>query len=101
MPTQKQVRRLLAEGLDYAEAGRRLGIPAGQAFLIATGLPADGGDTLTTDEQQRPGMSGASTQHLVNPAADNPTGKPAVRAWLRSRAAGDAQMRRAAQSREG
>ncbi|MFA3879477.1 hypothetical protein ABS735_38550 [Streptomyces sp. MMCC 100] len=99
MPTQSQVRRLLARGLDYEQAGNRLGIPAGQAFLIATGLPADGGDTLTTEEQYRPGMTQASSQHLVNPAAVNPTGKPAVRAWLRNRAGGDAQMQRAARSR--
>ncbi|MFB0621097.1 hypothetical protein [Streptomyces sp. AGS-58] len=100
MPTQEQVRRLLAEGLGYEEAGRRLGIPAGQAFLIATGLPADGGDTLTTDEQHRPGMPQESTQHLVNPAAKNPAGEPAVRDWLRARADGDAQMRRAARSHD-
>ncbi|MFE4054055.1 hypothetical protein [Streptomyces sp. YIM B13518] len=99
MPTRSQVRRLLSEGLDYEQAGNRLGIPAGQAFLIATGLPADGGDTLTTGEQHRSGMTQSSSQRPVNPAADNPTGKPAVRAWLRKRAGGDAQMRRAARSR--
>ncbi|MFJ9097635.1 hypothetical protein ACIRJM_03845 [Streptomyces sp. NPDC102405] len=100
MPTQSQVLRLLADGLDYEQAGKRLGIPAGQAFLIATGLPAEGGDTLTTGEQHRPGMPQASTQHLVNPAADNPTGKAAVREWLKNRAHGDPQMQRVARSRD-
>ncbi|MFI1532911.1 hypothetical protein [Streptomyces anandii] len=49
MPGRTQVQRLPADGLGHAEAGRRLWVPAGQAFLIATGLRADGGDTLTTD----------------------------------------------------
>ncbi|MEU0112603.1 hypothetical protein ABZ137_02460 [Streptomyces bobili] len=88
----------MAERLDHEQAGNRLGVPAGQAFLIATGLPADGGDTLTTEEQHRPGMTQAPSQHLVSPGADTPIGKPAVRAWLRNRANG-AQTRRAARSR--
>ncbi|MEV8565463.1 hemerythrin domain-containing protein [Streptomyces sp. NPDC051322] len=100
MPTQEQVLRLLEAGLDYREAAARLGVPAGQAFLIATGLPADGGDTLTGEEQRRPGMPSSSTQHLVNPAAENPTGKDSVRQWLKQRAAADTQMRSAAQRRD-
>jgi hypothetical protein len=100
MPSRSQVRRLLADGLDYEEAGRRLGVPAGQAFLIATGLPADGGDTLTTAEQHRPGMPRGSTQHLSNPAAENPTGKDETLRWLERRAAADRQMGRAAEQRD-
>ncbi|MEU6095100.1 hypothetical protein [Streptomyces sp. NPDC047079] len=82
MPTRSQVLRLLADGLDYEEAGRRLGVPAGQAFLIATGLPADGGDALTAQEQHRPGMTRKSTQHLSHPQASNPAAKEAVHQWL-------------------
>lgn len=100
MPSRTQVQRLLADGLDYEEAGRRLGVPAGQAFLIATGLPADGGDTLTTAEQHRPGMPQESTQHLANPPAGNPTGKDVVPRWLERRAGGDGPMRRAAEARD-
>ncbi|MFJ8360910.1 hemerythrin domain-containing protein [Streptomyces sp. NPDC093984] len=100
MPTRSQVLDLLSDGLDYEEAGRRLGIPAGQAFLIATGLPADGGDTLTTAEQHRPGMPGESTQHLSSPPSENPTGKDAVHQWVKHRAAADRQMRRAAEQRD-
>ncbi|MFF9127072.1 hemerythrin domain-containing protein [Streptomyces sp. NPDC014889] len=97
MPSRSQVQRLLAEGLDYEEAGHRLGVPAGQAFLIATGLPADGGDTLTTAEQHRPGMPRESTQHLANPPAVNPTCTDETRRWLRHRAVTDRPMRQAAE----
>ncbi|MFF3905671.1 hemerythrin domain-containing protein [Streptomyces sp. NPDC001848] len=100
MPSRSQVWELLSDGLDHEEAGRRLGIPSGQAFLIATGLPADGGDTLTTAEQHRPGMPQESTQHLSNPPTQNPTGKEAVRRWVKDRAAADRQMRRAAEQRD-
>ncbi|MER6979117.1 hemerythrin domain-containing protein [Streptomyces carpinensis] len=100
MPSRSQVRRLLADGLDYEEAGRRLGVPPGQAFLIATGLPADGGGTLPTAEQHRPGMPQESTQHLANPPTENPTGKDETRQWLKHRAAADRQMRQAAEQRD-
>ncbi|MEV7126918.1 hemerythrin domain-containing protein [Streptomyces sp. NPDC093260] len=96
MTSRSQVRRLLADGLGYEEAGRRLGVPAGKAFLIATGLPADGGGTPTTAERHRPGMPGRSTQHLAGPPAVNPTSDDTTRHWLRRRAVADVQMRRAA-----
>jgi hemerythrin superfamily protein len=98
VPTREQVRALLAEGLDYAGTGRRLGIPPGQAYLIATGLPADGGDTSSVDEQ-RPGGLPSSTQHLANPPHENPDSKDAVREWVAARVRADAQMRRAAEER--
>ncbi|MFH9981065.1 hemerythrin domain-containing protein [Streptomyces sp. NPDC017179] len=93
MPSRGQVQRLLAYGLDYEEAGHRLGVPAGQAFLIATGLPADGGDTLTTAERHRAGMPQESTQRLADP----PAGKDGTRRWLRRRAVTDRGMRQAAE----
>ncbi|MEU7384047.1 MULTISPECIES: hemerythrin domain-containing protein [unclassified Streptomyces] len=97
MPSRSQVQRLLADGLDYEEAGHRLGVPAGQAFLIATGLPADGGDTLTTAEQHRAGMPQESTRHLADPPAENTTGNDGTRRWLRRRAVTDRWMRQAAE----
>jgi hypothetical protein len=89
------VRALLRDGLDYADAGRRLGIPAGQAYLIATGQAADGADT-PSDQQRRRGGLLPSSQHLANPAHENPTGKQVVREWMTSRVAADDQMRAAA-----
>ncbi|MFF5854617.1 hemerythrin domain-containing protein [Streptomyces sp. NPDC012751] len=100
MPSRSEVLRLLAAGLDYAEAGRRLGVPAGQAFLIATGLPADGGGALTAEERRRPGMREGSTGHLSNPPARSPAGGEHVRAWLRERAGRDGPLRRAAEARD-
>lgn len=95
MPTRKQVRDLLDAGLDYAAAGQRLGIPAGQAYMIATGVPADGSDTIPDQEMsRRPGLL-ATSQHLANPAHENPTGKESVREWIAGRVAADGQMRAA------
>jgi hypothetical protein len=98
VPTREQVRALLADGLDYADAGRRLGIPAGQAYLIATGQAADGGDA-PSDQQDRRGGLLPSSQHLANPPHENPTGKQVVREWMASRVAADDQMRAAAAQR--
>lgn len=98
MATREQVRGLLDSGLDYEAAGLRLGIPPGQAYLIATGVPADGSDTITEEEAQRPGFL-LSSQHLSNPPHDNPTTKDEVAAWLKARVAADAQMRAALRAR--
>lgn len=94
MPTQKQVLDLLQRGLDYPQAARELGVPPGLAYLIATGLPADGGDTVTAAQRRRPGFRKAS-QALAHPPAENPTGKEEVHRWLRARATGDAALRHA------
>ena len=98
MPTREQVRRLLDDGLDYQAVGQKLGIPPGQAYLIATGVPADGSDTVTAEEAGRPGFRPAS-QHLTNPPHENPTAKESVAAWLKARVASDEQMRTALRER--
>ncbi len=98
MPTREQVRRLLDAGLDYQAAGQKLGIPPGQAYLIATGVPADGSDTITEEEANRPGFL-PSSQHLTNPPHENPTAKESVAAWLKARVASDEQMRTALRER--
>jgi hemerythrin-like domain-containing protein len=95
MATREQVRKLLGGGLSYEDASRVLGIPPGQAYMIATGVPADGGDTVPDqDAARRDGFLPAS-QYLANPPHRNPTSKPSVRAWMRARAAADGQMRAA------
>ncbi len=98
MPTREQVRRLLDEGLDYQAAAAKLGIPPGQAYMIVTGVPADGSDTITDAEAGRPGFL-PSSQHLANPPHENPSTKESVAAWLKARVASDAQMRTALRSR--
>jgi hypothetical protein len=84
MPTKSQVLEALRATGDYEGAGRLLGIPSGQAYLIATGVPADGsppargGDDLLS-----------SGQRLVNASQHNPLRKPYVAAWVRERAQRD------------
>ena len=87
MVTRAQVLGLVEAGASYDEAGASLGIPAGQAYMIATGLPADGSMALAPEERVRPGVLAQSTQHLSNPPHVNPTVKPEIQAWVRGRAA--------------
>jgi hypothetical protein len=101
MPTREQVLALLGEGLGYEEAARTLGVPPGQAYLIATGLPADGSGSPTPADLKRPGAIASSTQHLSNPPAHNPTTNDVVRAWIRARATADEQMQAAARAGQG
>ena len=84
MPTREQVRQIAGADLDYDSAARQLGISAGQAYLIATGHPADGGETPS------------KRQRLANPPHENPTANERVQRWIASRVAADEQMRAAA-----
>jgi hypothetical protein len=91
MPTRAQVLELLDAGHSYPTVGRALHIPPGQAFMIATGLPADSSDAPHPDElRAMPALPGSS-QHLVNPPALNPTRDETVIAWARARAARELQ----------
>lgn len=104
MPTKEQVLAALRGGTDYEAAAQRLDIHPGLAYLIATGVPADGSsapteDALTEEETRRPGMLRGSTQHLANPQLDKPDRGAIVQGWLRRRVAGDAQMVAAARAR--
>ena len=89
MATRARVLELLDAGHSYETVGRALRIPPGQAFMIATGLPADGSDTPHPEElRARPDLPGSS-QHLVNPPAVNPTRDATVIAWVKARASRD------------
>jgi hypothetical protein len=85
--TRAQVTELLELGHSYETAGRELRIPPGQAFMIATGLPADGGDAPTAEELEHKPVLPGSSQHLVNPPAFNPKRKQHVLDWVKARAA--------------
>lgn len=91
-----EVLALVEQGRDYREVAGLLGIPAGRAYLIATGIPADGSDAVTGAQRRRPGMLPSRSQHLVNPREVNPTAREDVREWMRWRARTDAQMQDAA-----
>lgn len=102
MPTRDQVLRSYQQHGDYRAAAQQLGVPAGQAYLVATGLPADGGDTFPPEHTSRPGVLPGSTQALVyaDQQVRNPTSKPDVHDWIKQRAAADAPMQAAAQARD-
>jgi hypothetical protein len=89
MPTQDQVRELLDRGHSYEMVARELQIPAGQAYMIATGLPADGGDGPSPEELRDKSLLSGSSQQLVNPPAFNPTRNARVMEWVHRRAARD------------
>lgn len=92
MPTRQQVLDLVLQQLDYEDVGRRLGVPAGQAYLIGTGFPADGSDGPAPEDLQRPGLLDGSSQHLVSPGAENPTSKGHVLEWVKAKVLSDRQM---------
>jgi hypothetical protein len=94
MATREEVQHLLDDGLDYEAAAQRLGIPAGQAYLIATGRPADGSAEPASQEAEG-GSEGGSAQDLADPPHYNPTTSQQVRDWMAGRAATDAQMQAA------
>jgi hemerythrin-like domain-containing protein len=102
LPTQEQALRAYHAHSDYRQASQELGVPPGQAYLTATGLPADGGDTFPPGELGRPGALPGSTQHLVyeSLAPVNPTTQPDTLDWIKRRAAADAQMQAAARARD-
>jgi hypothetical protein len=87
--TRAQVLGLVEAGRTYEQAGADLGIPAGQAYMIATGLPADGSAVLVESDFARPGAIRGSTQAMSNPPHVNPTVKPEVLDWVKARAARD------------
>ena len=91
---------LVEEGVSYEEIGQRLGIRPGLAYLVATGLSADGSDAPSAHAHERPGFRPA-TQQLVNrEPTENPTAKDSVVAWIKRRVAADRQMQEAAAARD-
>jgi hypothetical protein len=89
MASKAAVLHLVDLGRSYQEIGAALGIPPGQAYLIGTGIPADGGGTVTRAQRTRPGILPSRTQCLVNPREAPPPPAEPVRDWMRTRARGD------------
>lgn len=89
MATREQVLELLRSGDTIEAAARRLGLPAGKAYMIATGVPADGSDSLGADDYAREGLILGGTQALIGVPHHNPNepdDKPEVMEWVRRRA---------------
>ena len=100
MASATTVRRLVDAGLDYDAIATRLGITPGLAYLLATGMPADGSDAPGPHAHERTGFR-ATSQHLANPATVvNPTAKQSVLDWIRGRVESDEPMRRAAAAQD-
>jgi Hemerythrin HHE cation binding domain len=96
---RREILTLLEEGVAYAEIGRRLDIHPGLAYLVATGLPADGSDAPQLAARERPGFL-PSSQHLSNPLpVVNPVQRSSTLEWIRGRVAADEPMRLAAAGR--
>jgi len=85
MPSKRDVLGALRSTGSYEQAGQALGIPAGQAHLIATGVPADGSPPWDPAQVGREGLL-TSPQHLVHPAQHDPLRNEHVLAWVRGRA---------------
>lgn len=100
MPTRTQVLARVRRAHTYEEIGEEFHIPPGQAYMIATGMPADGSDVLTREQQRnREGLVEGSTQHLVNPDTEIPEHQSVVERWMKARAAADEAMRAAGERR--
>lgn len=92
MPTKEQVLALMRSGQTIEAAARQLGIPAGRAYMIATGLPADFSDSLASSDYQREGFRQGATQDLLGVPAHNPNqpdDRRDVMDWVRRRAAAE------------
>ena len=84
------MQELLDQGHSFRTAADALGISPGEAYLTATGRPADGSDgRYFSDPRELP----PSPQQLVGPPAHNPMGNSTVRDWIRERAARELEPR--------
>lgn len=100
MVDREQILRMLRAGHPYDQIGRALGIRPGLAYLIATGLPADGSDAPTGGEQAGTGWL-PSSQRLANPQpVHNPTSSTSVEQWIKRRVSLDAAMQSAESRRD-
>jgi len=86
MTTRAQVLGLVRSGHSYESAARSLGIPAGRAYLIATGVAADASDSPHPEEPHETPLIAGGSQDLVNPPPLHPTRDEQVIAWVRGRA---------------
>lgn len=100
VPSRDQLTAMVRQGTSYEEVGRRAGVAPGLAYLIVTGLPADGSDTLDPEEGDREGLLESSSQHLANPPTDAPTDKTVAADWLKARVAADLPLRKAGGQRD-
>jgi hypothetical protein len=84
--TREQVCAAIASEGSWQAAARALGMRPGLAFMVATGIPADGSGVPDLDGRGCGGEPLSSPQALVNPRAHNPMRNELVEKWVRGRA---------------
>lgn len=87
MITREQVCAAAKNERSWETVAQALGIRPGLAFMVATGVPADGSGVPDLGEVLCGGPNLSSPQSLVNPRGHNPLRNELVEAWVRGRAA--------------
>lgn len=85
--TREEICAAVAAGRPWEDAARDTGVRPGAAFMIATGIPADGSGVPELADRVCGGPAPSSPQSLVNPRGHNPLRNELVEAWVRGRAA--------------
>jgi hypothetical protein len=84
--TSDRVRSALEGGRSWEDAAAALQVRPGLAFMVATGVPADGSGVPELGDRVGNGPNLSSPQSLVNPRGHNPLRNELVDAWVRGRA---------------
>ena len=97
--TKQAVLERVRDGGSVVQAASALGIDPGLAYLVATGLPADGSYSMSAGDWQRPGLM-PSSQKLCAPPLRQADERDVVLRWMHGRAQADRPMQAAARARE-
>lgn len=100
MVTKEEVLSRLRQEGSYEQVAAALKIPPGQVYLVATGLPADGSDSLSPEQLHRRGIILASPQKLSNPPVASPASDHEAMTFLRRRVESDTALKDAALRRD-
>lgn len=85
--SRSRVLQLLEAGDSWEAIGRELNISPGLAFMIGTGIPADGSGVPELGDRPFAGAPLTSPQTLVNPPERNPMRSERIETWVAQRAA--------------
>ena len=84
--TREQVQALVSAERSWDVTAQVLGVKPGLAFMVGTGVPADGSGVPDLEGRLAGGPALSSPQSLVNPRGHNPLRNELVEAWIRGRA---------------
>lgn len=85
--TREQVQELVSSERSWEVTAQQLGVKPGLAFMVGTGIPADGSGVPDLEGRLAGGPALSSPQELVNPRGHNPLRNELVEAWVHGRAA--------------